>query len=228
MKKRKFKLCILIILILSVVLSIIYVWQKNNIAAYITYKSYDSSDIERKQLELNKEEQKIMDKLGSVPESFFTEDQQKLLNEGKLSIEEAERIIEAQKQHEKDNEKNDNSTQASNSSRVSEIVASIYVLKADFSGRIDALVGQLKSEVASTPAENRTSSWKSGILSKYASKASSLEAQCDGKLNALLGELKKELKKGNQDVGMADEIRSLYYQEKANKKASVLSGYSSR
>lgn len=63
------------------------------------------------------------------------------------------------------------------------------------------------------------------MAKKYAKLGSELEAECDKKMNSLLGELEKELKATGQSTSIITEIRNLYNEEKAIKKAALIEAY---
>lgn len=108
---------------------------------------------------------------------------------------------------------------ASNS-RVSSLLAQVYVLKAEYSSSIDSLLSQGKSELSSGASSTTE------LMQKYLKLGTELEKNCDSRIDGLLEELTAELQNTGQDTGIVDEIRSSYEQEKSLKKAELLSKYS--
>lgn len=102
---------------------------------------------------------------------------------------------------------------------VSQIVAEMYVLKSDFVNQLEALSNQAISDYEEG-GENK--SQVNAIVESYLPAAGSLETACDQKMNALLARLEESLKKGGGDLGLVNEVRQFYYNEKSLKKSYYL------
>lgn len=103
--------------------------------------------------------------------------------------------------------------------RVSEIVAELYVVQADFIARLEA-VGD--AAYADYKAIHYDRSQITAIVDSYTGTVANLEAECDATVRALLSELETELNKVGGDLSLVSEIRQFYYKEKSLKKSYYL------
>ena len=146
-----------------------------------------------------------------------------------------DKVDEVKNNHESpDNHGNDSSTDVSGGtneqshpqpvpdkpSELENLIAQIYILRADFSGQLDSLVGQAKAEYIANKGKN-----KAGIAGKYLRMASDLEGACDSQMESILSKIDAELKSTGGDSGIISEIRSAYENEKSIKKADLLAKY---
>ncbi len=109
--------------------------------------------------------------------------------------------------------------------QIASLVTRMYVLKANYVGQIDGVVGAMRNEFYKLPKEQQTKSSKQSIATKYISKINAMEAQCDAQVNAVVSELKQLLNKAGRDYSLADAIVSTYNAEKENTKAYYISTY---
>lgn len=110
-----------------------------------------------------------------------------------------------------------------NESTSSVLIAKLYVLKASYVSKLDALESEGIAEYENTP--NKNTSWKATMISKYSGKVAALEGECDAKFEAIVSELKTELEKNGEDTSIIKTIRSTYEKEKQIKKANYLNTY---
>ena len=102
---------------------------------------------------------------------------------------------------------------------VSNIVAELYVIKANFIAQLESIGQQMYNEYIATHYDPTKIM---SIVDKYLPTVSQLEAQCDSTINGLLSQLEAALKKGDGDLGLVNEIRQYYYKEKSLKKSYYL------
>lgn len=125
------------------------------------------------------------------------------------------------------NENNNNQepkTEESNS-KLSGLIAELYVLKSSYISKLNGLEAKGKSEYSSTPPNERTSSWKANMISKYTGEVSAWEGECDAKVEAVISKIKAELKQTGGDMSVINTIRSTYEKEKQIKKAGYMNTY---
>jgi len=99
---------------------------------------------------------------------------------------------------------------------VSDIVAELYVVQADFISQLEAIGQQMYAEYIGENNYNRENI--PNIIEKNLPTVGKLERECDAKINTLLAELETALKDGGGDLSLVDEIRNYYYEEKSLKK----------
>ena len=97
---------------------------------------------------------------------------------------------------------------------VQQIIADIYLLRAEFINKLDALIEEGTAEVNAIPKEKRTASVKLEFMNRYLDRGEALEAECDARLEALLSDMTAQLKADGGDLSLVEDARALYVQEK--------------
>lgn len=101
------------------------------------------------------------------------------------------------------------------------MVGEIYALRTSFTGQLDGLLRQAKSEYAAmSPTEWEKN--KKAFVSKYIGLAGGLESSCDSQMEEILGRIESHLKKTGGNTALVKEIRKVYENEKALKKSSYM------
>lgn len=101
------------------------------------------------------------------------------------------------------------------------MVGEIYALRSSFTGQLDGLLRQAKSEYAAmSPTEWEKN--KKAFVSKYIGLAGGLESSCDSQMEEILGRIESHLKKTGGNTALVKEIRKVYENEKALKKSSYM------
>lgn len=109
--------------------------------------------------------------------------------------------------------------------QIASLITRMYVLKAEYEGKVAGIVDQMKADYSKLPAEQRTKAAKSSIATEYMGVINQMEAQCDGQVDLVVTELRTLLKDNGRDTSLADTIVSTYATEKENTKAYYLSTY---
>jgi len=110
--------------------------------------------------------------------------------------------------------------------KIASLVARMYVLKSQFSGKIDGIVSSMKAEYNALPERQQNVSARSEIATRYMGQISSLEAQCDAQVNSVITELRTALTESGQSMTLADSVLSAYQNEKEITKAYYVNRYS--
>ena len=108
---------------------------------------------------------------------------------------------------------------------VQQIIADIYLLRAEFINKLDALIEEGTAEVNAIPKEKRTASVKLEFMNRYLDRGEALEAECDARLEALLSDMTAQLKADGGDLSLVEDARALYIQEKKIRKAELYRKY---
>ena len=103
--------------------------------------------------------------------------------------------------------------------RVSEIIAELYVVQADFIAQLEAVGDQAYADYKAIRYKRDQIP---AIVDSYTGTVSVMERQCDEKVASLLKELEAELIKVNGDLNTVKEIKKYYYNEKSLKKSYYL------
>ncbi len=215
----------------------------DNIVSFVNSVRYNNDDLETKL----KENQSKMEKLAEESPHInirgdLTDEEKTALNEGKITKEDAVEIIKGDSTLEeilvtKENvtgtdtpkepkpeeapppEETKPGTENVTGDRVSEIVAKLYVIQADFLARLES-VGD--SAYADYKATRYDRTQVASIVDSYMGTVTTMEAECDNTIKALLDELSQELQKVGGDQNLVKEIRNFYYNEKSLKKSYYL------
>ncbi len=220
---------------------VVFDW--DNIVSFVNSVRYDNEDLEAK---LNDNQTK-MEKLAEESPHInirgdLTEEEKTALNEGKITKDDAVEIIKGDSTLEeilvtKENtegtdipkeptpeeapppDEPEPEAESVPKDRVSEIVAELYVIQADFLSRLEG-VGD--SAYADYKAANYDRTQVASIVDSYMGTVTAMEAECDNTIKALLDELSLELQKVGGDQNLVKEIRNFYYNEKSLKKSYYL------
>ena len=232
MKNRVWKIIWLVILaVVAIGIGVLAYMNANNIKA-LTYMNKSPEQHKELLLENEKKVQEILDKLPAPTIKPLSEEDEKKLQNGEISQEEALSIIMGKNEKPQNSQQNkkpgpvkieeDNTNEEEyDPERLQNLIAQIYLLRSSFTGQINGLVAQAKQEYI-----NQTKKDLPAIAAKYIGIASGLESSCDGQIESLLSQIKTELEKAGADTSMVNDIRSAYYNEKSITKAALLAKYS--
>lgn len=217
MKKRNvIILTIFIIIILAITVMAIY--QRNNISAVITSVSKTEEEIAKELDNSKKQLATELEEKYSTVVSDLTADEEKQIMKGELSVQEAVENINKKYEEKKTNN--------NNASKVDELIGDkvieLYSLKAYYLGQLGQMEATVKREYSALPKEKKNLLGIKEIANKHMGTAMSLLNQCDKQVNDLISQLEKELKSLKADTSILKTIRDTYENEKALKKAYYL------
>lgn len=109
--------------------------------------------------------------------------------------------------------------------KVADLVAKVYVIKANFLATLSSFESKVISEYKALPDEQRTGATKAKIVSDNMSYVAGLEAQCNAQVKAVTDELTALMKENGKDTALVDAINEAYAREKELKKAYYISLY---
>ena len=121
------------------------------------------------------------------------------------------------------NQENTGTGQSSSqdSAQLKKLFARVYLLRSNFTGRLNSLISQAKAEVSSPEAEGNALS----IANKYYGMGKSLESECDAQMESLLAQIDAELSHTGGDKSVVGQIRSAYQNEKSLTKSALIEKY---
>lgn len=240
LKKSK-KGLIVFLSILTVVIvgiTIFAVNQYNNIKAISYMTRYTSKEREVLIRDNSERIDSIMERLPDVNVRPLTDDEEELLNSGEMSENDALNVImgkDTENNPEVETEAVREDVQANtelkqedgednrSKEKINELVARVYLLRSNFTGKINSLVEQAKAEFIKGGSSNAL-----GLARKYMNLGLGLEAECDGQIEIILQELSGELEKSGGDMSIIDDIKTAYDNEKSLKKAELIDKYKNR
>lgn len=231
--KRSTKVFSSIIAVFIVVVGLIAVLQWDNIRAIYVAKTHTREEIEEmfeKSSELRNEA------VANLDVRELTDDEREAIKNGELGSDEAlKRILETKKNTSSLGEADDSNGHVTSTVSAPErdydvelakLIGQVYILEASFSGALENLVSGAIAEYKALPPEQHTDSTKWNIGIKYLGTATSMEASCDQQMATILSQIEGVLIASGGDMGLLDQIKSSYSNEKILKKNYYLSLYS--
>ena len=227
-----------ILTVVIVGITIFAVNQYNNIKAISYMTRYTSKEREVLIRDNSERIDSIMERLPDVNVRPLTDDEEELLNSGEMSEDDALNVImgkdtesnpevetEAVREDVQANTelKQEDGEDSRSKEKINELVARVYLLRSNFTGKINSLVEQAKAEFIKGGSSNAL-----GLARKYMNLGLGLEAECDGQIEIILQELSEELKKSGGDMSIIDDIKTAYDNEKSLKKAELIDKYKNR
>lgn len=103
--------------------------------------------------------------------------------------------------------------------RLSALIAEVYVLREEFLMKLESLLAQAKAEYKALPAEERTKSKMVPLVADYMARGTALEEECDAKIIDIVVQIETLVKENNGDPKLAETILETYAEEKRIKKA---------
>lgn len=233
MKKKKTKIVILVVVLVFVVGIGILLWTQTNNLRALRYAMYTPKERQRLLQQNQERVDAIMDSLPVNSLTLLEEEQEAKLRRGEMSESEALQIMtgasgnsDAKEGTEQQTSSGGKKTPKDENSKLQELLAKVYLLRSSYTGQLDSLVGQAKSEYVAQKKANGKAD-KTAIATSYINKGLALEKACDGQMETLLSEIKAELERIGGDISVIGEIRETYNTEKSLKKADLLSRYAS-
>lgn len=106
---------------------------------------------------------------------------------------------------------------------VQKCMQEMELLKSRYVEALESMEASARAEYSRLPQEQHTPEKRNEILNAYASELSSMEARCDDSVNALLAGLREKLDAKGESLSAVQQLRSIYVDYKATKKAAYLS-----
>jgi len=208
MKKKKHIVLWILLAVVILICGVLF-WQRDNIKAAIIGLKSTPEEIEA-MLEANTESmQKSVEQEIGISVRALTEEEKEALRSG--SLDESELIDELTEDELTPYQK-----------EMSDLIAKIYVMYADYTGILTDMYDQAKREYkAKTDAEKEKKAlvkWGAG----YIDRAASLEKQCDGEMDEILARMETLIKENGGDLSLIDQIIEAYANEKSLQKSWYL------
>jgi len=233
--KKGLKITLIVFVVIAVVLGALAVWQWSNIKAVFMSFKYSSEEINALVAENEEETDRILKKITTSDMRHLTDEELSRLQSGELSEESALDLIKGCSESDNaDGEKSEgksgktsdvNYSAKASGSKIDDIIARIYLLRAEYVGALAGLESEAASYVRSIPSKEWNVSKKLEVVDTFTGRAAALEVQCDARMNSLIRELEAELRRTGGNVGIISEVESVYAAEKELKKSQFLSKY---
>lgn len=234
---KKAKIVLSIFVLFFVLIAGLLIWQRNNVDAILKFIWHDETSLEEMLIENEKQIDTTLEEYPELEITPLDDETKQKLQEGTLSEEEVAEILtqtskpkenKPQRQTQPKPEKNTTKPKkdvAEANEEIAQLVARVYVLQADFLGKLANIEARARAELHALPKAEQTKERKVAIGKSYVGEMSKLESQCDGEISAIVSKVRKLLSESGQKTTLADTIQSTYEREKSLKKAYYMNRY---
>lgn len=215
-------------------LCVVAVWRWNDIKAIYYFTMVGSSEKIAEEIDARKKErEEVISEYIDGKVRDFTEEEEKKITSGELSVEEATEIIrneftESLNGDSAKGEADKKKDQIENEKKeidefIAENIIQLYSYKAYYLGQLGQIEKAAKADYIALSPKDRNLVSKQSIVDKYIGVANALLIECDAKVHTIMKNLEKKLLEKNMDTTIVNKINSSYEEEKALKKAYYMS-----
>ncbi|MGM9579452.1 MAG: hypothetical protein ACI3VS_08725 [Evtepia sp.] len=220
--KKLLKIILVILVLLVIAVAALAIWQRDNLTALRDGMNMDPSAI---QVELDSSREEFADTMDQygVPQKEFTQEEIDRLVRGEITPEE---LADAMLQNSGGTASSAGQTTGGQTSAqqpsagpndslneaIRKEIATMYVLRASYEGKLDAIVESARE--AYNSGQNKQS-----ILLDKLNELTALEKECDQQVAEVTSRLRELLAQAGQDTAIADQVEETYQAEKSMKKA---------
>ena len=225
MKKSR-KVLLIILLVVFIALAALVIWQWNTMKAVYYFSTIKTSEeiVERIDKQKKNREEIVSQYIdGTVRD--FTEEEERQIIEGTMSMEEATQLIKKEFNLSADAEGQKKTTAKKKEidDYIAQNIIQLYSYKAYYLGQLGQIEKAAKADYKALPVKERDLVSKQAIVDKYLGTANALLIECDNKVHSIMSSIEKRLKENNMDTSIVNQIEKSYEEEKALKKAYYMS-----
>lgn len=223
--KKGAKIALGVAAVLAVAGAAAAVWQWNNLNALRYGLTLDQDTLDQRLEENRTVLNEAMDQY-DISDYTFTEEEVSQLTEGTVSAQEAaKKLLEQPAQEVPQTEQPEQAPQADHAqeeAEIRELIATMYVLRATYVGKLEAVV---QSAIDEYTAGEHTSENRTRVVRGKLDELIAMEKECDGEVAAVVSRLRELLKATGQDDSLARQVEETYQEEKSLKKAYYLNEF---
>ena len=223
--KKGAKIALGVAAVLAVAGAAAAVWQWNNLNALRYGLTLDQDTLDQRLEENRTVLNEAMDQY-DISDYTFTEEEVSQLTEGTVSAQEAaKKLLERPAQEAPQAEQPEQPPQADHAqeeAEIRELIATMYVLRATYVGKLEAVV---QSAIDEYTAGEHTSENRTRVVRGKLDELIAMEKECDGEVAAVVFRLRELLKATGQDDSLARQVEETYKEEKSLKKAYYLNEF---
>ncbi len=232
--KKALKILLGVLIVIIILMGTVVAWQWENIQSIMLGINENYEEIEARK----KDADSLL--FGSLNDFLDeglrepTEDELKLIKEGKLTMSELYSNILAEKNNGETtyDEKEDKfeepeikeDEKLSKDEIINKYIAQLYALETAFEARSEALITEAAYYYEGKKKEMSPIEARANTITTYTSKVRKVQSDCDSKVEKVIDNLKKDLKKIGEDTGIVETVKKAY----ADKKQLKLSYYANR
>lgn len=211
--RTRTKVILTILALLAILLGAVAVWQWNNLMALRDGLTMDPIAIQAELEEQQEQFDAAMEEY-QVPHKEFTQEEIDRLVSGELRADEmADTMVRGDTASDSQGESGDAVDDLDGA--IQKEIATMYVLRATYEGKLDAIVQATLDEYA---ASGGSQSREELVYSKL-NELTALEKECDQQVKEVTDRLRELLKEAGKDTALADQVEETYQAEKGMKKA---------
>lgn len=223
--KKGAKIALGVAAVLAVAGAAAAVWQWNNLNALRYGLTLDQDTLDQRLEENRTVLNEAMDQY-DISDYTFTKEEVSQLTEGTVSAQEAaKKLLEQPAQEAPQTEQPEQPPQADHAqeeAEIRELIATMYVLRATYVGKLEAVV---QSAIDEYTAGEHTSENRTRVVRGKLDELIAMEKECDGEVAAVVSRLRELLKATGQDDSLARQVEETYKEEKSLKKAYYLNEF---
>lgn len=223
--KKGAKIALGVVAVLAAAGAAAAVWQWNNLNALRYGLTLDQDTLDQRLEENQTVLNEAMDQY-EISDYTFTEEEVSQLTEGAVSAQEAaKKLLEQPTQETPRPEQPEQAPQADHAqeeAEIRELIATMYVLRATYVGKLEAVV---QSAIDEYTAGEHTSENRTRVVRGKLDELIAMEKECDGEVAAVVSRLRELLKATGQDDSLARQVEETYKEEKSLKKAYYLNEF---
>ena len=210
--KKVLKAILIVLIILTIAVGVIAAWQWQNIRSIMLGIKENDAEISKRR---DENQTQLIDSVNTFmdePLREMTEEENKQIEEGKISAAEI-----YQKMFEEKNSQLEQKKDADIPTKdeiVSSYMAELYKLQNEFTARAESTIKQGASYYESIKAHPQDPVARANTVTHFTPIVRGMEKECDAKVEEVISKLKAELEKIKADTSIIGSIRATYSREK--------------
>jgi len=203
----------ILLAILLVVVTILFVWQGENIKSILDGISKDTEEIEKQREENQASLVEDVNVYMQVPVREFTEEEKKQIQDGEITVTDVYQKIFEEKATEEEN----NAETPDKDAITSRYMAELYKLQNEYTAKAESLIKQGANYYESIKKHPQDAGARAATITHFTPKVRAMESESDSRVESVIKNLESELKKIGADTSIIATIRQTYENEKKYK-----------
>lgn len=199
--------------ILLVGLTILFVWQGENIKSVVDGISKNTEEIEKQREENQTSLVEDVNVYMQIPVREFTEEEKKQIQDGETTVTDIYQKIFEEKASEEEN----NKETPDKDTIISRYMAELYKLQNEYTARAEALITEGANYYKKLKKQSKDAGARASTITHFTPIVRALESESDSKVESVIKNLESELKKIGADTSIIATIRQTYENEKKYK-----------
>ncbi len=237
--KRWVKTLLIVLLVLALLVTGLYIWQRKNIALLRAASRQTQEELDNQIAEHQQQMQEMLDSHTEITVRDLTDEEKDALREGTLSTEDligrltetntAEPVAEPSQPPAAESTETTPPppppppAESTYEQQLSALVAQVYILRESFQNQLAQIEAEAKAEYHALPEEQRAKSALADLAWGYYDRMKAMEAECDASMTKIVDEMRTLIAENHGDETLPDSVWASYLKEKELKKTWYLS-----